>query len=232
MQRPRILVVDDDISTVELLKSIFECEGYEVFTAYDPDEAVKAATTHYPDLIVLDLMMPHKDGSDGVSVCRTLRENDNPVPIIILSGIDDLKEQIKLLNTGADDYLTKPFDIDELKAHINSVLRRSKGNTSLVHSFSSKDVFVDFDAQRVTFRDEEVRLSYIEYRLLEELARNAGHVLSYKHLLDRVWDPTYENNKEYLHVYVNYLRKKLEADPKNPKCIINVPGRGYRFDKE
>ena len=232
MQSIRILVVDDDISTVELLKSIFECEGYEVFTAYDPAEAVKAATTKYPDLILLDLMMPHTDGSDGVSVCRRLRENDNLIPIIIVSAIDELKEKIKLLNIGADDYLTKPFGNDEVKAHVQAVLRRSKVNIPSEHSISSGDIRVNFDSQQVTFRGTEVRLSPIEYRLLEQLARNAGHVLSYKYLLSRVWDPIYESNKEYLHVYINYLRKKLEADPKNPKCIISVPGRGYRFEKE
>jgi two-component system, OmpR family, KDP operon response regulator KdpE len=232
MHSIRIMIVDDDISTTELLKSVFECDGYDAFVAHNVHEAEKAVTTYHPDLILLDLMMPHQDGSNGISFLRELRQNTDCIPVIILSAIEDLNKRITLLNIGADDYLTKPFDNNELIARVNSVLRRSTANNSLVQSWSSGDLSIDFDAQRVTRGGKEIRLSKIEYRLFEELTRNTGCVLSYKQLLSRVWDPTYENNKEYLHVYVNCLRKKLEMDPKNPRCIINIPGRGYRFDRE
>jgi DNA-binding response OmpR family regulator len=231
MHQAKIMAVDDDPGITSLLKTTFELEGCEVLTANKPEEVITTALNFHPDLMLLDLMMPHTDGSDGIYVCRTLREDGNHLPIIILSGISDPDEKARLLNLGADDYMTKPFDPGELVARVNSVLRRSS-NFSCQHSFACRDISVDFDAQKVTFCGKEVNLSSTEYRLLEELVWNTGHVLSCEYLLANVWGTGYEKNKEYLYVYIGYLRKKLEKDPSNPQNIISVPGRGYRFDKK
>jgi two-component system KDP operon response regulator KdpE len=188
---------------------------------------------------VLDVFMP---GMDGFETCRRIRALSQ-VPIIILTADADQSSKVKGLSVGADDYLTKPFDPEELLARIRAVLRRAHpasegrwaeiGRSGAVNEppFVCGDLRVDYANRTVTLKGEEVRLSPTEYRLLCQLTRNAGRVLPHEYLLTTVWGPEFRDDVKYLWVYIGYLREKLEADPKHPKHILTVPGFGYRFRK-
>jgi two-component system, OmpR family, KDP operon response regulator KdpE len=230
MNHQRILAVDDDPGVLALIKAGLEYEGWEVLVAANEDQAVGLALTSKPDLIILDLMMPNLDGSDGIAVCRRLRAKGNLVPVVVLSGLDDTVEKTKLLNIGADDYMTKPFVIDELIARIKSVLRRSQVVTTPInHSFTTGNFSIDFDKHRIFYHDKEIKLVRREYKIFEELVRNSGKVMSYDYLLSKLWGPNWTDDIKYVHVYIGCLRKKLEPDPNNPKYILNVPAVGYMF---
>jgi two-component system, OmpR family, KDP operon response regulator KdpE len=230
MNHQRILAVDDDPGVLALIKAGLEYEGWEVLVAANEDQAVGLALTSKPDLIILDLMMPNRDGSDGIAVCRRLRAKGNLVPVIVLSGLDDTVEKTKLLNIGADDYMTKPFVIDELIARIKSVLRRSQvSNTPINHSFTTGNFSIDFDKHRIFYHDKEIKLVRREYKIFEELVRNYGKVMSYDYLLSTLCGIDCTDEIKYVHVYISRLRKKLEPDPNNPKYILNIPAVGYMF---
>jgi two-component system KDP operon response regulator KdpE len=227
MTKDRILVVDDELSIVKFLRANLETRGYHVLAAMDGEEALSIFERELPDLVILDVMMPRMNGFE---VCQRLREWSQ-TPIIMLSARGDEKDKVKCLDLGADDYITKPFGASELIARVSAVLRRSeKANSAPVQpAFVSDELKINFAQRQVTIDGQEVRLTPIEFALLQELALNAGKVLTHVHLLGRVWGPEYRDEREYLHVFVRRLRKKLETDRIKCRCIVTVPGIGYQL---
>jgi len=227
MNKTRILVVDDELSIIKLLRANLETKGYEVLAAMDGAEALQVIEKELPDLIILDIMMPK---IDGFEVCRRIREWSQ-IPIIMLSARHNVEEKAKCLNSGADDYITKPFGVNELIARVRAILRRTKeaGTIPTAPSFLSGDLKINFVERRVTVAGHEVRLTPTEYNLLQALVLNAGKVFPHTTLLSKVWGPEYSGEREYLRVFIGRLRKELETDARNPKYIITVPGVGYQF---
>lgn len=227
MHHSHILVVDDELAIIKFLRANLEANGYETLAASDGAEALQKVERELPDLIILDIMMPKMDGFE---VCRRLREWSQ-IPIIMLSARADLMDKVKCLDLGADDYLCKPFGKEELIARVKAVLRRTEAASTMPAppAFTCDDLEINFAERRITLAGSEVRLTPTEYNLLRELALNTNKVLTHNMLLGKVWGPEYGEEKEYLRVFVNRLRKKLEANPENPKYIITVPGVGYQF---
>ncbi len=227
MSKTRVLVVDDELSIIKLLRANLEANGYEVLAAMDGAEALQTFEMELPDLMILDITMPK---TDGFEVCRQLRAWSQ-VPIIMLSARGDLNDKVKCLDLGADDYITKPFAKGELIARMRAVLRRTEAAAATPGqpSFTTGDLRISFAQRRVTTAGKEVKLTPTEYRLLQELVLNAGKVLTHTHLLNKVWGAEYGEEREYLHVFIRRLRAKLEPDPANPKYITTVSGIGYQF---
>jgi len=227
MRRLRILIVDDEPTIVKFLQANLEANGFETLVAMDGAEALQTIERELPDLLILDIMMPQMDGFE---VCHRLREWSQ-IPIIMLSALGDVSDKVKCLDLGADDYITKPFSLDELMARVRSVFRRAQTVDTIPTqpSFTSGELQINFAGRQVTVAGSEVRLTPTEYSLLQELVLNAGKVLTHTHLLNRVWGPMYEEEREYLRVFIGRLRAKLELDPTNPRYIITVPGVGYQF---
>ena len=227
MHRPRVLVADDDPIVVKFVSAILRNEGCDVLTATDGTAALEAVERELPDLLILDIMMPKVD---GLEVCRRLREWAQ-LPIIMLSVHGETSDKVRCLNLGADDFVTKPFAVDELIARVKSVLRRAKmpDDVRELSSFTMGDIEIDLLRRKVTVAGKEIRLTPTEYILLQELVSNAGKVLSHTHLLGRVWGPDYVEDRQFLHVFISRLRTKLEADPQNPEYITTVSGVGYLF---
>jgi len=227
MAHTYILVVDDDTKTVNFLRVSLSREGWHVLTASDGAEALRMVEKAPPDLILLDMMLPKVDGFE---VCRRLRQWSQ-VPIIGLSARGDTADKVKCLNLGADDYITKPFGIDELIARVKAVLRRNSigDSTPAGSNFKCGKLKVDFITRRVTTDGHEVKLTPTEYKLLRELVLSAGQALGYRYLLGKIWGPEYKTEREYLHVYIGHLRAKIESDHKGSASIVCVPGVGYRF---
>ena len=221
----RILVVDDEPQIVRALGIHLRARGYEVATASDGTEALQAAAARVPDLVILDLGLPDLD---GVDVITGLRGWSN-VPILVLSGRADSVDKVDAFDAGADDYVTKPFGMDELLARLRAMLRRNApaGDQPTVEF---GDTCVDLAATRVTVRGEEVRLTPTEWRLLELLVRNPGRLISRRQILEQVWGPGYENAQGNLRLYIAQLRRKLEAEPSRPRHLRTEPGMGYRFE--
>lgn len=227
MAKTRILVVDDELSIVKFLRANLESKGYGVLAAMNGTEALQTFEMELPDLVLLDITMPKMDGFE---VCRRLREWSQ-VPIIMLSARGDENDKVKCLDLGADDYITKPFGASELIARVGAVLRRTKEGIAIPAQplFDSGDLKINFVKRQVSIMGKEVKLTPTEYNLLQEFVLNAGKVLTHIHLLNKVWGPEYREETQYLHVFVRRLRTKLEHDPKNPRCILTVPGVGYQF---
>ena len=227
MQRARILVVDNDEAIIKFLRANLEAEGCETFIARDGVEALESIERELPDLVILAIMLPK---IDGFEVLRRVREWSQ-IPIVTLSARRERSDKVKCLNLGADDYITKPFGVDELTARLRAVLRRTKKVTPLPAQsrFASGDLTINFAARRVTVAGNEVRLTPTEYNLLRELTMNNDSVLTYEYLLKKIWGAEYGTEREYLHVYIGSLRSKIETDPKHPKYITNIPGVGYSF---
>jgi two-component system KDP operon response regulator KdpE len=226
-KKKRILIVDDELSILKYLRANLEAEGYKVLMAMDGVQALQTIEAEMPDLVVLDIMMPDMD---GLEVCRRLREWSQ-LPIIVLSARADEKDKVQCLDLGADDYITKPFGKGEFIARVRAVLRRAEATSVAPTTPSIKNgkLEINFSKRKVIVEGKEVALTSTEYALLQELALNAGKVLTYTHLLQKVWGPDYAEEREYLHVFINRLRAKLEADPKHPRFITTVSGVGYRF---
>lgn len=227
----KILVIDDDKNIVEAIQIGFQLQWQEVevISASDGEQGLKMFYETNPDLILLDVMMPYKD---GYSVLKEIRRT-NDVPIIMLSARGEELDKVKGLELGADDYLTKPFSHLELFARIKAVLRRllmpSPANIS--PSFVSGDLTINFDNREVTKNGQAIKMTPTEYNLLFLLARNAGHVLTFENLLDKVWGPEYRDQLDYLKTYMSRLRKKLEDNPERPRLILTERGLGYRLMK-
>jgi two-component system, OmpR family, KDP operon response regulator KdpE len=223
MSAARILVVDDESQILRALRTSLQAAGYEVDVAATAAEALTSAAAHPPDGVILDLMLP--DGS-GTDVCRELRRWTN-VPILVLSAVGDEQEKVAALDAGADDYVTKPFGIDELLARLRAALRRVDVMTGPVVELG--DLVVDLERRLVTLRGEPVSLTPTEFELLRLFVRNAGKLLTHPTILREVWGPRYGDESHYLHVYVSQLRRKIEPDPARPRFLLTEPGAGYRL---
>lgn len=227
MADAKILVVDDDKKTVDLIKLYLEKDGYRVLTAYDGSQALELARQKRPDLIVLDLMLPQVDGLD---VCRTLRVRaESKVPIIMLTARTTEEDKLLGLDLGADDYVTKPFSPRELLARVRAVLRRvdeAKGPPQLRYD----DLVVDLVRHEVRLGEEPVHLTPKEFKLLETLAREPGRAFTRLELLDAVFGFNYDGLARTVDAHVMNLRKKIEPEPDQPRYVITVPGVGYRFE--
>jgi two-component system KDP operon response regulator KdpE len=221
----RVLVVDDEAQIRRALAVNLEARGYEVELAASGEEALRLAAAHHPDVVLLDLGLP---GIDGTDVVRGLR-GWSEVPIIVLSVRDAEPEKVAALDAGADDYVTKPFGMDELLARLRAAVRR-RTPAAEAAVVVTPDFAVDLAAARVSRDGTEVHLTPTEWALLEQLVRNPGRLLTQRFLLQQVWGPQYERETNYLRVYLAQLRRKLEPDPSRPRYFITEPGMGYRFE--
>jgi two-component system KDP operon response regulator KdpE len=227
-QKVNVLVVDDDPRLLRLVRVNLERAGFTVATASNGAAALDELSAVPPDAVVLDITMP---GIDGFALTQQIREISN-VPIIMLTAMSEQSQKVRGLEIGADDYLTKPFDPDELVARIRALLRRSQTSSPAEgqHVIEAGDLKIDFVRRKVERNGEQVKLTPTEYKLLQVLAQQAGKVIPHTDLLSKVWGPEYRDDTDYLWVYIRYLRQKLEADPSNPRYIVSVPGFGYRFE--
>ena len=231
----RILVADDDAQLQRALRITLASRGYDVVTARDGTAAIELAASTHPDLVLLDLGMPQVDGMD---VIRAVRAWSN-VPIVVLSGRTDSAEKVEALDAGADDYVTKPFAMDELLARIRARARASAGDESDAATVAIGDLVVDLAAKTIRRATStkassgaaaSVRLTPTEWRLLEQFLKNPGKLLTRQMLLGEVWGPYHANDAGYLRLYVAQLRRKLEPIPSEPKHFLTEPGMGYRFE--
>jgi two-component system KDP operon response regulator KdpE len=221
----RVLVVDDEQPILRTVAANLRARGYQVLTASSGEAALAAAEVHQPDCVVLDLGLP---GISGLEALRRLR-TWTTTPVVILTAVDGERDKVAALDLGADDYVTKPFGMAELLARIRVALRHGQAHgPERPHRIQAGEVTIDLDAGLVTRRGERVRLTRTEYRLLEVLATNAGRLCTHRFLLEQVWGPGYEEESQYLRVYVANLRKKLD-DPAAPQLLLTEPGMGYRF---
>lgn len=223
----RILVVDDEERMVRFIRLNLEHDGFRVVEAYNGTQAINKVRSSLPDLILLDVMMPD---IDGFEVLRIIREVSS-VPVIMLTAKGEEDDRVRGLELGADDYITKPFSPRELVSRVKAVLRRTQTASGVSHGMIEVDerLKLDFDRREVWVDDKLVQLRPTEYRLLYHLVQNAGWVISHDQLLAKVWGYEYRDEPHYVRLYINYLRKKLEEDPSDPKYILTERGVGYRF---
>ena len=228
MRKQLILVVDDEPPIVRLVRAKLQADGYAVVTAARGEEALDLLEDQRPDLVVLDLMMP---GMDGFETLRHIREQSQ-LPVIMLTARAGDADKLRGLQSGADDYVTKPFNPDELSARIAAVLRRTAGSAPAGGRTVLRypGVEIDLERRRATVDGEEVRLSRTEWELLAQLAGNAGRVMLHGELLSRIWGPEFRDEVHYLRTWVSRLRAKLEPDDDSPKLITTFPGLGYRLE--
>jgi two-component system KDP operon response regulator KdpE len=219
----RVLVVDDEPQILRALGSTLRAAGYEVETADTAEQALTLAAIRPPEAVILDLMLPDRSGTD---VCRELR-TWTQVPVLVLSAVGDEREKVAALDAGADDYVTKPFGIDELLARLRAALRRVAPADGPVIEVG--DLRVDLEKRSVTVAGKPVQLTPHEYGLLRLFVLNPGKLLTHKTILKEVWGPAYQTESHYLHVYVSQLRRKLEPDPTRPRYLVTEPGAGYRL---
>jgi len=224
-QGARILVVDDEPQIRRSLQVNLERSGYAVETVESGEDALTSFRNRRPDVVILDLLMP---GMGGVAAVRGIRESST-VPIIVLSAMGEESRKVEALELGADDYMTKPFGMDELLARIRSLLRRAAGAHSSQPEFVAGGLCVNFDRREVTLDHKPVKLTPTEYDLLKYMIEHAGKVLTHRMLLQEVWGQAYTDQAQYLRVFIGQLRKKLEKDPTRPRFILTDPGVGYRF---
>jgi two-component system, OmpR family, KDP operon response regulator KdpE len=227
MPGTRILVAEDEAALRDFICRNLRARGFEVLEAANGLEAMAEWEGAQPHLLILDIMMPKMD---GLEVCRRVREQA-VTPIILLTALDRESDKVAALDLGADDYLTKPFGVEELLARVRAVLRRAQWDDVPAVSGVKRygDLEIDLAARLVRLRGNEVRLTPTEFGLLEQLVTNAGKVLTHRYLLQKVWGQEYGGEFEYLRVYVNRLRQKLEPEPARPALLITEPGVGYRF---
>jgi DNA-binding response OmpR family regulator len=226
----RILLVDDEQSIQTLLSYPLRKEGYHVTSALDGTEALQRFDEGRFDLVVLDLMLPRRD---GVEVCRELRARSQ-VPIIMLTAKGSESDKVAGLEVGADDYITKPFSMREFRSRVKAALRRSRmAGTTAEHAdsgpISHADLTIDFDRRLVTLAGVEIRVTYVEFEILGALARSPGRVLTRETLLEHVWGDSEYRDPRTVDVHIRHLREKLERDPKEPEFLFTVRGVGYRF---
>jgi two-component system KDP operon response regulator KdpE len=223
MSKPVVLVVDDEPQILRVMRASLPIRGYEVLTASSGKEALDQLSKQVPDLVILDLAMPEMS---GLEVCRRVREFST-VPIIILSAKGSESDKVAALDLGADDYVTKPFGMDELLARARAVLRRLATTNDRVLTVG--DVTIDIDEHRVVVGGKEIRLTPKEFDVLKYLVNNAGKVVTHRALLQAVWGWESTDQTEYLRVFINQLRRKIELNASQPRYIITEPWVGYRF---
>ena len=224
----RVLIIEDDPNIVDLMRANLAVRGFDTLVSSDGSKALTLLETEQPDMVLLDLMLPEVDGFE---LCRQIREQSS-VAIIVVSARGGERDKVTALNMGADDYMTKPFGIEELLARILATLRRTRPAEAVTEAappvISIGEVEIDLASQRVRMSGEDVHLTPTEFALLRELALNRGKLLSRTHLLRRVWGRGYETETEYVRVYIRRLRSKLEP-PGSPPLIITQPRAGYRI---
>jgi two-component system KDP operon response regulator KdpE len=223
MSAGRVLVVDDEPQILRALRMSLEGAGYDVDVAGTGEDALAAAAMRPPEAVVLDLVLPDRS---GIEVCRELR-GWSKAPILVLSAVGDEREKVAALDAGADDYVTKPFGIEELLARLRALMRRAAPSSEPVVELG--DVVVDLERRLVTLNGKPVALTPTEFDLLRLFVRNEGKLLTHPTILREVWGPAYGDESHYLHVYVSQLRQKLEADPTRPRLLLTEPGAGYRL---
>ncbi|HEY82743.1 MAG TPA: response regulator transcription factor [Dehalococcoidia bacterium] len=229
MHRPRILIVDDDPAIIKFVQANLRVEGYDILSALDGAEALDITERELPDLVILDIMLPK---IDGVEVCRRLREWSK-IPIIMLSARGDVQDKVNSLDAGADDYLSKPFSLEELLARIRAIFRRTEAAAAepSPSAITFGELEINFAQKRVTLANQEVDLTATEYRLLSYLAANAGRVLTPDQILEKVWGEEFSGEHHLLRVNIARLRRKLQDNPKEPRFIATKTGMGYIFLK-
>jgi two-component system KDP operon response regulator KdpE len=223
MSKPRVLVVDDEPQILRALETNLRGAGYEVDTAATAEAALATAAMRPPDAVILDLVLP--DGS-GTEVCRELRKWSS-APVLVLSVVGDEPEKVAALDAGADDYIQKPFGIEELLARLRAVLRRAGPSGGPVLEIG--ELVVDLDKRSVAVGGRQVSLTPHEFELLRVLAQNEGKLMTHPAILREVWGPAYGEESHYLHVYVSQLRRKIETDPARPRYLLTEAGAGYRL---
>ncbi len=223
----KILVVDDEERMVRFIRLNLEHDGFRVVEAFNGNQAINKIRSSLPDMVLLDVMLPD---IDGFEVLRIVREVSS-VPVIMLTAKGEEDDRVRGLELGADDYITKPFSPRELSSRVRAVLRRTETAGPSTHGLIEVDdrLKIDFDRREVWVEGQLVKLRPTEYRLLYHLVQNAGWVISHDQLLAKVWGYEYRDEPHYVRLYINYLRKKLEEDPSNPKYILTERGVGYRF---
>ena len=223
-----VLVVDDEPQIVRALRINLTARGYRVITAHDGTAALRAVAETKPDVVVLDLGLPDMDGNEVIAGLRGWTS----VPIIVLSARGDSSDKVQALDAGADDYVTKPFGMDELLARLRAAVRRSAVSSpdDVEAVINTASFSIDLVAKKVRRDGKEVHLTKTEWGVLELLARNRGRLVAQKQLLNEVWGPSYETESHYLRVYLAQLRRKLEPEPSRPRHLLTEPGMGYRFE--
>jgi DNA-binding response OmpR family regulator len=229
MKQFRVLIVDDEPHILQFLQVKLTASGYEVLSANNGSEALAQVQTQEPDLLVLDVVMPGMDGFETLKQIRAV----SPVPVIILSAKETNVDKVKGLKMGADDYLAKPFNPDELVARIEAVRRRlaPAENRKIIESITLGNLTINLRNRMVVVDDQEIQLTRIEWLLLSELVRNKGKLMLYGDLLTRVWGPEYRDDVQILRTWISRLRHKMERDPENPALIRTVPKTGYIIDE-
>lgn len=224
-----ILVIDDDPNLCHMIDLVFSSEGAQVYKANSGIDGLQQFYTHRPDLIILDVRMPDKDGWEVLGQIRELADT----PVILLTTMQDDSAIVRGLDLGADDFISKPFDNQVLLARARSVLRRviAASEKSTTKCFSDDYLTIDLEKRLVVAAGEPVKLTATEYRLLSYLLQNAGQVLSYNQILNNVWGSEYRDSVDYVHVYLSHLRRKLEKDTRNPRYLVTEYGVGYRFER-
>jgi two-component system KDP operon response regulator KdpE len=220
----RVLVIDDEPSILRALRINLTARNYEVTTAIDGTSGLAAVARDRPDVLILDMGLPDMDGTDVIHGVRGWTST----PIIVLSVWGAESQKVAALDAGADDYVTKPFGMDELLARLRAAVRRASPAPD-EPVVTTPDFTIDLAAKRVTRRGADVRLTPTEWQLLELLARAAGRLVTQRQLLQEVWGPQYESESNYLRVYIAQLRRKLEPEPSRPRYLLTEPGMGYRF---
>jgi two-component system, OmpR family, KDP operon response regulator KdpE len=226
----KILIIDDDNNLGNMVELLFQGESAKVFRALDGSDGLKKFYKHQPDIVILDVLMPDMT---GWQVCQQIRQLSD-TPVIMLTTLKEDQDIVRGLENGADDYVVKPFSTDILKARVQTILRRVQISTEKeqVNLFDDGYLTVDLDRRRVFIQNEPVKMSATELKLLSFFVRNAGHVLSYNQILNHVWGDDYQENTDYVHVYVSHLRRKLERDSSQPTYLLTEHGLGYRFEKQ
>jgi len=220
-----ILIVDDEPQIRRVMRTTLSSHGYPVIEAKSGEEALGLIRTEHADLIVLDVNLP---GISGLETCREIRASSD-VPIIMLTVRNSERDKVQALDAGADDYVVKPFGVEELMARIRAALRRA-GPGDAIPAFVSDDLAIDFEKRAVTVKGAPVKLTPKEFELLRQLVANTGKSQAHRRLLQAVWGPDYGDETEYLRVFINQLRKKIEPDPQHPRYIHTEPWIGYRFE--
>jgi len=226
MEAQKILIVDDEYQITRVLKRSFLAHRYDVRTASDGEAALDLFHDFHPDLIITDLQMPEMN---GIELCREIRKISE-IPIIVLSVKGEEKTKVEALDAGADDYVTKPFGMDELLARVRATLRRAPTDKREDSLLEIGDFSIDLETYKVNVRREEVHLTPKEFELLTYFARNDGKVLTHRNLLAAVWGGNFTEQTEYLRVFIGNLRKKIEPNPAKPQYILTEPWVGYRFN--
>lgn len=230
MHEKKILVIDDDVNLGQAIKMTFARAGAEVFTAVDGRDGLRKFYEHRPDLVILDVRMPDIDGWE---TCRQIRLLSN-IPIIMLTTMDKDEDVLRGFDYGADDFVTKPFSREVLLARARAVLRRVEllNEADAQSLYSDGYLSIDLRKRRILVNGESIQLTATEFRLLAYLLHNAGQILTYQNILDKVWGWEYQDSIDYVHVYISHLRRKLEVDPRSPKYVLTERGIGYRFERQ